>query len=183
MAKPRPVPRGMFAPGGDIPPGMQQVGRPVVPLEWIKSHPATFPWSAEGVRSGVALPFVTDPVITLGPGYEGVIVHIAHTGKSLTQGANAGINWALLVNKAAVFRCIRVVNGTVQAGNFMDYLGSGDGMGNSWAEVAIWLEEGATVEYTYNNNGGNADPMGWEARGYWWPVSIREEWLARGWRK
>jgi hypothetical protein len=179
----RPIPRGMFAAGGGT--GNERptlAGRPIVPLEWLLSHPATFPWISESVSNSVGIGFVTNTAQQFDAGYAGIVVHVALLNHANIQGANSGINWAILVNKSAVFRCTRFVNNAPQVGNFFDFLDADDGFGTSWGDVRLWVEEGGLVEMTYNNNGGLSDTMGMVLRGYGWPVAVYEEWVARGWR-
>ncbi len=179
----RPIPRGMFAASveGEGRPAI--AGRPIVPLEWLMSHPATYPWISESVDSNLGLAVQTRTMHQFDAGFAGVIVHVVLIGHSGTQGSNSGINYAVLVNKAAVVRCTRLVANNPQQTNSFDFLDAGDGLGQSWGDVRMWVEEGGLVEVQYNNNGGNVDTMGMILRGYGWPVAIYEEWLARGWRK
>lgn len=178
----RPVPRGMFAESVEAPGRPALAGRPIVPLDWLMSHPATWPWWGKAIRFGVGAAFVTDTALILEPSFEAVITFMKLIGHSDIQGSNGGINWQILVNRVPIFRARRQFGGNLDAG-FIDDLGEGDGFGNTWGEIRVWIEEGATVQVTYNNNGGGTDSLGWILRGYAWPVNIREEWLARGWRK
>lgn len=181
---PRPIPRGYFAPGGDTSekrPGL--AGRPIVPLEWLMSHPATYPWIAESVDSNLGAAVQTRNMQNFDPGFAGVIVHVLVFGHAGTQGTNSGINYAVLVNKAAAVRCTRLVANNPQNTNTFDILDEDNGLGTSWADIRIWVEEGGVVDVQYNNNGGGVDTMGMVLRGYGWPVAIYEEWLSRGWRK
>lgn len=179
----RPVPRGLFAPGGEVNEAAAQSARPIVPLEWLISHPATVPWWSKGIRTGIAVGFVTDDALQLEPSFEGVAVFMKLIGQSDIQQTDAGTNWALLVNKVPMVQARRRFGFGTDEG-LMDDLGEGDAAGNTWGEVRFWFPEGALVQVTYNNNSGSAaQGIGWLLRGYYWPVAIREEWLARGWRK
>jgi hypothetical protein len=173
----------MFVEGGGTQGRPELAGRPIVPLEWLMSHPATYPWISESVDSNLGAPVQTRTMHQFDAGYAGVVVHVVALGHAGVQGANAGINYAIIVNKAPVFRCTRLVANNPQNNNSFDYLDAGDGFGNSWADIRVWVEEGGLVEVTYNNNGGASDTMGMVLRGYGWPVAIYEEWISRGWRK
>jgi len=179
----RPVPPGLFAPGGDTKQRPRVIARPIVPLEWLLSHPATFPWWGKAIRDNVGAGFITDTLLSLDNGYAGVVVFLKFIGNSGNQGANGGTNFLLLVNKVPVFRAQRQFGAAQDSGN-MDDMGADDGVGgNSWGDVRVWLEEGAVVQARYNNNGGPANlALGIMARGYAWPISVYEQWVANGWR-
>jgi hypothetical protein len=156
---------------------------PIVPLEWLLCHPSTFSWWGKSIRAGLGAAFITDPAIALDDDYEGVITFMKLIGHSNVQGANAGINWQILVNNAPVFRTTRTFGaGSVDHG-FMDDMGADDGAGDTWGDIRVWVEVGGVVAVTMNNNGGGSDAMGWILRGYAFPTTLREEWLTRGWRK
>lgn len=176
------VPRGYFVEGGRSGARPTAATRPIVPLEWLLCHPSTWPWWGKSIRSALGAAFITDPAIVLDPDYEGVVLFMKLIGHSNTQGANGGINWAILVNNAPVFRTTRTFQGVVDHG-FIDDMGADDGTGDTWGDVRVWVEAGGVVSVTMNNNGGNSDAMGWILRGYAWPVSIRDEWVQRGWRR
>lgn len=177
----RPVPRGLFAPGGDVREAAAQSTRPIVPLEWLLSHPATVPWISKTIRTGLGAAFVTDTALQLDPSFEAVIVNMVIHNRAQTQDANLGIGFILLVNRVPAMQSFRRANAITDQS--FDFLDETDGLGNSWGSVRVWVQEGSLVEVSMNNNGGAADFMGWTLRGYYWPVSLREEWLARGWRK
>lgn len=175
------VPKGMFAPGGVTPRAPNLVSRPIVPLEWLKCHPSTFPWWGKAIRANVGAPFIIDTLLDLDTGYAGVVTHVKLLGHSNIQGANGGINWQLLVNRIPVIRARRLFGGSNDEG-FVDDIGGDDAAGDTWRELVIWLEEGALLQVRYNNNGGPLDAMGAICQGYAYPVAVYEEWVARGWR-
>lgn len=177
----RRVPKGMFAPGGVTPHAPLVVARPIVPLEWLKCHPATFPWWGKAIRVNVAAAFIIDTLLDLDTGYAGVVTHVKLLGHSNIQGANGGINWQLLVNRVPVIRARRQFGASSDEG-FVDDMGADDAAGDTWRELIVWLEEGALLQGRYNNNGGTTDAMGIIAQGYAWPISVYDEWMARGWR-
>lgn len=181
-ARPRNVPPGIFAPGGGSEDKPYLVARPIIPLEWLLAHPATFPWWGKAIRDNVGAAFVTDTILDLDNGFAGIVTFQKFYGFSGgVQGANGGTNFLLLVNKVPVWRARRQFGASSDTGN-MDDMGYDDGLGDTWGEVRVWLEPGAVVDARYNNNGGPANlAVGIMARGYAWPITVWEEWVATGW--
>lgn len=177
----RPIPKGMFAPGAVTPRPPGIVARPIVPLEWLLCHPATFPWWGKTIRDNVGAGFNTDTLLNLDNGFAGIVTFIKFIGTSNIQGANGGTNFLIVVNNAPVFRARRQFGGSQDEG-FLDDMGSDDAHGDTWGDVRIWLEDGALLQGRYNNNGGPTTAMGIICRGYAWPITVYEEWVARGWR-
>lgn len=177
------VPRGLFTPGGET--GLAQgTPRPFAPLEWLLQYPATRRWWAKSERGNVSAGGVIDPAIQLADGFEGVILTMTLLGHSEVQGANAGIGWQLLIDKVPYWQTFWTFGGSIDQQGRVDVLTCTDGMGNSWDDhINIWLQIGALVEVNMNNNGGSVDPMGWSMTGAYWPITARDEWQARGWRK
>ena len=182
------VPPGMFAPGGRTGYAKQQE-RPNVPIEWIKAHPSTRRWWAKTERDTLGAIEVVDTALVLDNGFEGYIYWMTLTGHAGIQGRNLGIGWRIFVDEANILQTLWNVGAgiapplaTDTAGRF-DYLMAGDGAGTSWGQLDIWVQDGATIRVGMNNNGGSTDALGWVMYGYYWPVIIRDEWLARGWRK
>jgi len=180
------VPSGMFAPGGRTGLAKEKTSG-VIPIQWLEAHPATARFNAKAMRTSVGAVEVIDLIINLRDGFEGIVQHLSILGMADIQGANTGIGWRLFFDKVPVFQTFfSVAIGigaptTDQSGRF-DYLHSGDGMGRSWGTVNAWIPQGAIVQMGMNNNGGTSDPIGWAAWGMYWPISLREEWTARGWR-
>lgn len=178
------VPSGLFAPGGRTGLAREKTFG-VIPIAWLEAHPATSRWMAKSERGNVGAAEVVDPAIDLRDGFEGIVQQMVILGKANQQGFNAGIGWRLFFDAVPVFQTNWTfgVGGASneQAGRF-DYLHAGDGFGRSWGQVNVWIPAGAAVTVGMNNNGGTSDPMGWLTWGMYWPISLREEWSARGWR-
>jgi len=82
-----------------------------------------------------------------------------------------------------VIECRLDFAGTLNVSNFDVLPGGSDGL-NTWAKVGVWLDEAALVQITFNDNGGSTgDQLGAAALGWYWPVTLRDEWLRRGWKR
>lgn len=178
---------GLFAPGGRT--GLAKVGgiRPLVPKEWLKAHPLTRRWNAAGTYNAPAVLAVTQAVDLL-DGFEGLIEwFIAREGAGNQPGNNSATGWAILINDVPYLQTAWTTNngaapiGTDTAGRF-DYLHAGDGVGNSWGNVDIPIEENGRVSVRVDAGNGLAN-IGWSMWGLYWPITLRQEWLTRGWRK
>lgn len=180
------VPSGMFAPGGRTGVAREKtIG--LIPIQWLEAHPAVRRWHSNATRNTVTATEAVDNLLILADGYEGLIRYLAITGKADQQGANEGIGWRLFFDGVPYIESLWQVGTNVgvpivnQQG-FFQYLWASDGQGRSWIEPNFWVPNGNTVTMGMINNGGTVDPMGWAAWGMYWPVSLHEEWAARGWR-
>ena len=175
------VPRGLFVEGARTGLAKQQT-LPMAPLEWLRAHPLTKRWWARALEIGVAAAFITRTMIQLRPGFEGYIRWLLIVGGWNTD-SNDGRNWAVLVDGASPIEMLLNFAASQNQANFDLLPGGSDGI-NTWLELDLWLPENARVQLTYNNNGGSAaDQIGGAMYGYYWPVSLREEWQTRGWKK
>lgn len=161
----------------------KQIVKPSVPLDWLLQQPTTRPWWAKAERANVGAAEIVDFALNLQPGYEGIVRRMVLLGKAGTQGANAGIGWAIYFNDVRQMDTVWQFGASVDTSGRFDYLDEGDGLGNSWGQIDLWIPEQSRVTVGMNNNGGTADAMGWIVRGYYWPVILRELWARRGWKK
>lgn len=164
-----------FVPGGRT--GLAPVAaeHTYAPLDWLLQHPSTRKWTSKSERNNVGAAEIIDTMIDLEGGFEGIILNLAITGKALIQGPNTGIRWRLYVNRIPYFQTRWQAGAILDETGTFDYLYEGDGAGNSWGRVELWLPDNAFVELGYGNNGGTADPMGWVAWGAYWPTTLRSE--------
>ena len=131
-------------------------------------------------------PGVTDVLIDLNDGFEGLIEHYVLFGPANTQGPNGGIQWNILIDGVPPVQVLftmatgAALPSTQTAG--WDYLYEGDGLGASWGQLDLPIPEGAVVQSNMICPLGNTW-IGAQAWGLFWPVTIRDEWLRRGWRK
>lgn len=172
---------GLFAPGGRTGLADARQFQAVAPLAWLTAQPSTKRFLCRCLENNIALPPSTNTLIQLQPGYEGYIKSMMLVG-GWNSGINSGRNYALLVDGAQVWECHLITTGVNTAS--MDILpGGSDGL-NTWLECDTWLPEQSLVSCTYNNNGGSTgDQIGMVIFGYYWPITLREDWAQRGWRK
>jgi len=166
----------IFAPGGKA--GMAPVGaeNSFAPLDWILQHPATRRWWGHAERVNVGAGEVIDPAIDLSDGFEGIILRMVLTGKALgSQGANAGTAWRIYLDRVVSTQSLWTFGGSQDTSGRFDYLYEGDGLGTSWGDLNLWIQENAIVEVGMNNNGGTSDAMGWHMWGAYWPTTLREQ--------
>jgi hypothetical protein len=160
----------------------RQQTRPMVPIEWLRAHPLTKRWWGRALEVSVGAAFITRQMIDLKSGFEGYIRHLIIIG-GWNQGNNDGRNWSVLVDGSAPIEMFLNFGGSVNQANFDLLPGGTDGI-NSWVELDLWIQENSLVSLTYNNNGGStADQIGGAMYGYYWPISLRDEWVSRGWKK
>lgn len=175
------VPPGLFEPGGRT--GLaQQRTNGTIPIDWLEAHPAVRRWMGRSVRNNVGAAEIIDLAIELDDGFEGIIQQMVLTDKALSNGVNTGTAWRLYYDGVPAYETRWQANAVLDQGGRFDYLFAGDGVGNSWGRINHWIPPGARVEVGINNNGGTSDPMGWYCWGMYWPLSVRDEWMARGWR-
>lgn len=172
----------IFAPGGRTGLAPAGGGIPMVPIEWLKTHPLTRRFMGSSERSGVGAVPVTDTIIQLDDGFAGYIEDLAITGKARGNGGSGtGISWQLLVDGASVVQGQWQGGAVLDTSGRFDYLMAGDGMGQSWGRIGLWLADHALAQAVMINNGGTADAMGWVAWGFYWPVAIVDQWVDFGW--
>lgn len=176
------VPSGLFAPGGRT--GIaRSASQGVIPIDWLEAHPACRRFMGHAERLNVGAAEVVDVCIDLDEGFEALLQRMVLTGKAPGgQGANAGTAWRLFFDRVPVYETIWQFGASVESTGRFDYLHEGDGLGNSWGKINVWVPQGTLVSVGINNNGGTADAMGWYIWGLYWPISLREEWTERGWR-
>lgn len=146
------------------------------PLDWLLQHPSTRRWWSKAERENVGAGEVIDLGIDLSDGFEGIILYMVLTGKAFgSQGANAGTAWRIYVNRVPVVQSLWTFGGSQDTSGRFDYLMAGDGLGTSWGQINLWLEENGVVEIGMNNNGGTSDAMGWHLWGAYWPTTLRDQ--------
>lgn len=175
------VPSGMFVGGGRTGLAKQRT-LPMAPLEWLRAHPLTKRWWSRALEIGIGAAFITREMIQLKPGFEGYIRNLLIVG-GWNSDNNDGRNWAVLVDGSSPIEMMLNFASAINQANFDLLPGGTDGI-QTWVELDLWLPENARVELTYNNNGGSAaDQIGGAMYGYYWPITLREEWQTRGWKK
>jgi hypothetical protein len=171
----------MFLPGGRTGLAKQRT-LPMAPLEWLRAHQLTKRWLSRATDINVAAAFITRSMIQLRPGFEGYIRHLLLVGGWNTAG-NLGRNWAVLVDGSSPIEMSQRAGALLSQANFDLLPGGTDGV-QTWVELDLWIPENGLVELTYNNNGGSStDQIGGVMYGYYWPITLREEWQTRGWKK
>jgi hypothetical protein len=154
----------------------------MVPLDWLRAHPLTKRWWGRAMDVGVGAAFITRTMINLRAGFEGYIRHLLIVGGWNTD-ANDGRNWSVLIDGSSPIEMLLNFGSLTNQGNFDVLPGGSDGV-NTWVELDLYIPENSLVALTYNNNGGSAaDQIGGVMYGYYWPISLREEWITRGWKK
>lgn len=168
---------GIFVPGGATGLAPRAAEHTYAPLDWLLQHPTTRRWWAKSERSGVVAVELVDPAIDLEGGFEGIIQHMFLSGKAgSVQGQNAGTSWRIFINRIPYVQTRWQIGvGTVMEDGRFDTLHASDGLGASWGNLDIYLEENALLEIGMTNNAGTADPMGWSMWGAYWPTTLRAE--------
>jgi hypothetical protein len=169
---------GLFIPGGVTGLAPRAAEHTYAPLDWLLQHPMARRWWAKRSRSNVGAAEVIDDCVNLEGGFEGVMLSMVLLDKAAVQGANTGIGWRIYINRVPYLQTIWGAESTVINDGSFDVLDAIDGMGNSWGQVNIYLEENSQVEIGIRNNGGTSDPMGWVCRGAYWPTTLRSEYDA-----
>lgn len=172
---------GMFAEGRGLP-LTKEDAVDIIPLEYFKSHPGTRPWWSKSERASVAAGEIVDTAIQMQDGFEGIIHTMTLTGKAGQQGANAGTGWRIFMDRAIPWQTLWGFAGSQDVTGRFDFLTEGDGMGNSWGILDIWIPEGSLIEVGMNNNGGTSDPMGWTMMGWFWSTTLREQYHSKPWK-
>lgn len=181
------VPGGMFVPGGRT--GIAKAGgiRPLVPKAWLKAHPLTRLWNGAATYNAPAVT-ATTLAIDLNDGFEGLIEWmVLRDGANFQTGNSSATGWAILINDVPVVQTAWTTNngaspiGTDTAGRY-DVLHALDGVGSSWGNLDCPIEENGRVSVRVEAGNGLAN-IGWSLWGIYWPISLRGEWLSRGWRK
>lgn len=168
-----------------------QVAKPLVPKEWLKAHAQTKRWNASrsttagGVNANVGQTELRT-AFTLPDGMEGMVEFWVIRGFATNQGNNMDPSAALLVDGVNVIDTQASFGAGLDQGGFTNWLVGGDGaLANSWAELDFPLVENAIVSVKMRAT-ALFDPnqtMGWSLWGLYWPVTLREQWAERGWRK
>lgn len=178
------VPSGLFTPGGRT--GLaKEKAAGVIPIDWLEANVATRRWWAKAERDNVGAAQIIDLAIDLQEGYEGIVQQMVLLGKAGVMGAVGGPTWGLLFNRVpAIEAHWHAALPPPNAGvlGVIDFLHESDGIGNSWGRINIWVPQGTRVEVAIRNTIGTSDNMGWVLWGMYWPLSLREEWMTRGWR-
>lgn len=172
---------GMFGEGPSLP-LTNEDAIDIIPLEYFKSHPSTRPWWSKNERANVTVGEIVETAIQMQDGFEGIIHTMTLTGKAGQQGANTGTGWRIFIDRAVPWQTSWLFGGSLDASGRFDYLAEGDGMGNSWGTIDLWVPEAGLVEVGMNNNGGTSDPMGWTMVGWYWPTILREQYHAKPWK-
>lgn len=166
----------VFAPGGRTGFAPRAAEHSYAPLDWLLQHPSTRRWWSKSERENVALAEIIDTAIDLSDGFEGIVLRMVLLGKAFgSQGANSGTAWRIFVNRVPVVQSLWQFGASQDTSGRFDYLYEGDGLGNSWGDIRLWIEENAIVEVGMNNNGGTSDAMGWHMWGAYWPTTLRDE--------
>lgn len=179
------VPSGFFGAGGVVGQMTKPITLPAVPLDWLKQQPSTRAWWADSITANVTAGEIIDLALQLEGGFEGVCVWLMLIGKSWPSNAISGTapRFRPYLNEAPYFQTRMQHALVLDETGFISMLEHSDGDGQTWGEVEIWLPEQSNFSIGYVNPTGTAHPMGWMARGYYWPVVLRDEWVTRGWRK
>lgn len=182
------VPSGTFAPGGRTGLARQNV-RPMVPLDWLRAHSGTRRWHTRIVRDTISgLGEVTDLALQLRAGFEAVIESLAILFKANISGRSTNTFWRILFDGVPYYQSVHgggagAGAATVGTDGRFDYLHAGDGFGNSWGQLDLWVPELTRIEVGMTDGTGVQTEMGWVMYGFYFPTIVREEWAVHGWRR
>lgn len=176
---------GTFGAGGEVPRLGSAAARPIIPLEWLKRHPATRRWWAKAVRAtpGNAV----DPAIALDDGFEGVALALLLWGDTFADNTLAFGGYRLLLNGVSAFETSWTVGTGSAAGSTsttgqIDVLPGGSDGDRVWYPIELPIPDSGVLTMQMSGFGA-ATMAGWNMWGLYWPIGLADEWLARGWRK